>query len=398
MNENQAGLAGFLSGFARSAAPSAIGDWVRNLRQESGQRLAAAAKKEGTEARVIKWFDTVKDLPPEQRLAALEKDVSLINWPGGYAYAKYLAQSVGVTPALSPIEKLRAEPQGTTAAGRIGELLAGTGAGVIPQKYVSPEFGRPYYKEAIRPEVTKYGEPFKEAAWSEFEKYPREKPWRGIEEIWRGEAEEAGELVGAEKWWQEKEPEKLIFREREQALEQGRNLIGDFGYKWVEARMKRLPAPAWIENLPEAAKESLGLTKDKEGHYDISSVTYEDGSPVDSDVQAAYIDLLRTEPKKLEEFNDSERRTMRIIVQGKRAISPGEEVNLPEWLGFYLDNPLATKEVQEARDLILNLISELPLPMVRMIAEFIERRGVRETVRVSEEARPKEKKGLWGLW
>lgn len=369
-----------------------ITQWKQNLEQDEGQRLAAAAKKEGTETRVYSWLEDVKALSPQEKLAALENAPNIKNFEAAYAYAKYLAQSQMAMPAPSAMETLRGTTGGPAGAGIIGQLLKGEGAGVPPFGRISPEMGMPYFEEAIRPHETKYGEAFRPAAMEEYKKLPRTEPYFTPEEMWKGEAREAKELVGAEKWWQETEPEKLVVAEREQALKNAENLIGEYGYKWVTARMKNLKAPEWIESLSDEKKMNMGLRKTKEGTYEILPIYRLDPETgekvsIDADVQAAYIDLMRMPPPKLEDFSAAERTVIRTIVEGGR-VDPVLAMDKP-WLAAYVRNPLAqVKDEGEIAQHIIALISEIPLPQVRMIMELIGRPYVREIVGAGEKEKP----------
>lgn len=360
-----------------------------------GQRLAAGAKDEGTESKVNAWFTKVSELPREERLSNLEMQ-PWKNWPKAAAYAKYLAQNMpqpGEVPSTG-MQQLRGMEGGPAALGGMGQLLGGKGAGVFPQQYMTPEMGRAPFQQALRKTggAERFGAPYGAAAKEAFEKYPRaEKPW-SMERLWKGEAREAGELVGAEKWWQKTRPQDMISGMRDVAIKNAEDLLGEYGGQWIRSRMEKLGVPSWIDEMSDEQKEGFGLVKRKNGGYTLEGV--EGLSP---QVQESYLQLLRMEPPKLENFSTAERKKIKVIVQGRRALAIGEETGIPEELQIYLDKPLATMAQEERVENVLALISSIPLPMVRMIVDLISRPTVEKITGLAEERRAaaREGKGWW---
>lgn len=374
--QNLGQLGGVLGGIAGQR-------WGRGPSTQ-GQQLAKAAKQEGTETRVNKWFEEVMFLSPEERASRLEMDPSIKNWPRGYAYAQWLAQNMPVQQLGAAVEQMRTIPGGPAGLESLTEILGGKGAGVLPMGRMTPEAGRPYYERATRPIRTRFGAVGERAAEELYRGYPREKPLT-MEEIWKGEAEEAGELAGAARWWRETRPELMMTSLRNEALKIAMDEQGEFGGKWIEAKAERLGVPEWIENLTEEEKEGWGLVKDpKTGTYSFKDIG------VSHAIQLKFHEMMVMDPPKLEEFNTQQRREIRIVTQGKRALTAmaGPET-VPEWLQPFIEKPMAIMDKTERIVYCVALLNDMPTRQVRMIMDLIYRPSLQKITGLAEEQRTK---------
>jgi len=349
-----------------------------------GQQLAKAAKSEGTETRVTKWFEEVMFLSPEERMARLEMDPSIKNWPRGYAYAQWLAQNMPVQQLGAAVEQMRTIPGGGPALESLTEILGGKGAGVLPMGKMTPEAGRPFYEKATRPITTRFGRVGEQAAEELYKGYPREKPLT-MEEIWKGEAEEAKELPGAARWWRETRPERMMTLVRNEAFASAKDELGEFGSQWIEARIKKLGVPEWIQGLTDEEKQGWGLVEDpKTGTYSFTDVG------VSPDIQAAFHDMMVMDAPTLDEFTEAQRREIRVVAQGKRALTAmaGPET-VPEWLQPFIERPMANMTKTEQMIYAVALLHDMPKRQVRMIIDLISRPTLQKITELAEEQRVK---------
>lgn len=382
------GQLGNVAGMGGGMLGGAMGQWFGGMGQQQvpeSQKLAQVAKKEGTEAKVLSWFNDVVDLPPAQRLAQWELN-PMKNWPGANAYARYLAQNMPTEEAaqMTATQQLRRTTGGPAALKGLEQFTGGAGAGVFPMGQVPMERRAGLQDPRLRQLGAQFGPVGRRAGMERFAQLPtpttpgwKPKSW---EALLKGEAVEAGEARRAEEWWQERDPQRLLYKARQEAQVEAESMLGEHGYAWTEKRFETLGVPKWVDDLSDNQKFALGLTKTKKG-YEMQPV-----DNVSPETQAMYLQLMSMDMVTVNDLStDVERAEVRMIAYGgmMAATDPetGKDISrrMRNILETYRQQPLALKSKDEQMNHVVALMGVIGLRQIKALLWLLERPETRET-------------------
>lgn len=365
----------------------AMGQWFGSMGQQEvpkEQKLAKAAKAEGTEGKVLSWFKDVVDLPPTQRLANWEMN-PMKNWPAANAYARHLAQNMPTEEAaqLTATQRLRGMTGGPGALKGLEQFTGGKGAGTFPMGQV-PIGRRGALQEPKLGELgAQFGPVGRQAGMERFKQLPgpttpewKPKSWEGL---LKGEAVEAKEARGAEQWWQEKDPQRLLYKARQEAQVESESLLGKHGYAWTEKRLEKLGVPDWVDDLTDNQKSELGLVKVKD-HYEMQAI-----DNVSPETQAMYLQLMAMDPVTVNDLaTGTDRAEVRMIAYGDMMATTDPDAGkigpkMRDIIATYRQKPLALKTKDEQINHVIALMGVLGLRQIKALLWLLERPETRET-------------------
>ncbi len=362
------------------------GQWFGGLGQQEipeSQKLAQKAKAEGSEQKVLSWFKDVMNLSPTQRLANWELN-PMKNWPGANAYARYLAQNMPTEEAaqVTATQQLRGMPGGPTALKGLEQFTGGAGAGAFPMGQV-PMGKRPGLQEPQLGQLqAQFGPVGRRAGMERFGQVPgagtpgwKPSSWEGL---LKGEAVEAKEAKPAEQWWQEKDPQRLLYKARQEAQVEAESMLGKHGYAWTEKRLEKLGVPDWVDDLTDNQKSALGLVKTKKG-YEMQTI-----DNVSPETQAMYLQLMAMDPVTVNDLTTgTDRAEVRMIAYGGMMATTDPETGnigpkMRDIIATYREQPLALKSKNEQINHIIALMGVLGLRQIKALLWLIERPETRE--------------------
>lgn len=371
---------------ASGALGGVMGQWFGGMGQQQipeSQKLAQRAKDEGTEAKVLSWFNDVVNLPPAQRMAQWELN-PMKNWPGANAYARYLAQNMPTEEAaqVTATQQLRGMPGGPAALKGLEQFTAGKGAGVFPMGQV-PAARRPGLQEPQLGQMqAQFGPVGRKAGMERFGQVPgpttpgwQPKSW---ESLLKGEAVEAKEAKAAEQWWQERDPQRLLYKARQEAQVEAESMLGKHGYAWTEKRFESLGVPEWVDDLTDNQKNALGLVKTKKG-YEMEKI-----DNVSPETQAMYLQLMAMDPVTVNDLTTgTDRAEVRMIAYGGMMATTDPETGnigpkMRDIIGSYRQQPLALKSKDEQMNHVIALMGVLGLRQIKALLWLLERPETRE--------------------
>jgi len=208
---------------------------------------------------------------------------------------------------------------------------------------------------------------------------PEWKP-KSWEALLKGEAIEGGEAKAAEEWWQEKDPQRLLYKARQEAQVEAESLLGKHGYAWTEKRLEKLGVPDWIDDLTDNQKNELGLVKVKD-HYEMQAV-----DNVSSDTQAMYLQLMAMDPVTVNDLtNETDKAEVRMIAYGGMMATTDPETDknispkMRDIIRSYSQQPLALKSKEEQMNHIIALMGVIGLRQIKALVWLLERPETRGT-------------------